>query len=320
LEARKTTKLSEGIGRKIVEALRKQSSDFAEKKPEEQPSFKAFSDHLENPEKQESQPLESSYNETEDNSHNDDFNLESDNKEIRDKTEESVSYEADSPYDDYQNEEVYEQADLDTYDYYENDEKEAKKMQTIQGNKNNQYEYSNQEVDYNENEASAPVRQFRYEEPAPQRQYRQEIPAGNNYEEPKSNQPEDLRPMQVKKERPVMKQQNPVEISDIELPANVATLMHLISQLPSGVTRQTGAQIIRQTLEAMGVSMHRVLTEAQQAQDSLSQSIKNNINTIEELINRTKILEKEVQQYRRKADELEDLVSLFILSEKESRK
>lgn len=101
---------------------------------------------------------------------------------------------------------------------------------------------------------------------------------------------------------------------------NVDILIQLISQLPTGVTRQTGAQIIRQTMEAMGVSMHKLLSEAQQAQDELNSSIKNNMYTIEEYRNNIRILEKDVQISRKKSDELEDLISLFILSEKETKK
>ena len=36
--------------------------------------------------------------------------------------------------------------------------------------------------------------------------------------------------------------------------------------------KQTGAQIIRQTMEALGISMKNVLQEAQQVQESLNNS------------------------------------------------
>ena len=58
------------------------------------------------------------------------------------------------------------------------------------------------------------------------------------------------------------------------VPANVAVLKRLIMQLPQGVTKQTGAQIIRQTMEALGISMNSVLKEAQQGQDSLTSNAK----------------------------------------------
>ena len=48
-------------------------------------------------------------------------------------------------------------------------------------------------------------------------------------------------------------------VDDMELPANVAVLKQLIAKLPSGVSKQTGAQIIKQTMEALGISMAGVL-------------------------------------------------------------
>ena len=49
-------------------------------------------------------------------------------------------------------------------------------------------------------------------------------------------------------------------------------LKKLIAKLPSGVTRQTGAQIIKQTMEALGISMKSVLQDAQQVQENLKVS------------------------------------------------
>ena len=55
------------------------------------------------------------------------------------------------------------------------------------------------------------------------------------------------------------------QVSDMsdnfEMPANIAVLKKLISQLPSGVSRHTGAQIIKQTMEALGISMKSVLQD-----------------------------------------------------------
>lgn len=76
------------------------------------------------------------------------------------------------------------------------------------------------------------------------------------------------------------------------MPANVAVLKRLIMQLPQGVTKQTGAQIIRQTMEALGISMNSVLKEAQQGQDSLTASAKACMSTIAEYKNNIKTLEK----------------------------
>ena len=58
-----------------------------------------------------------------------------------------------------------------------------------------------------------------------------------------------------------------------EMPANIAVLKKLISQLPSGVSRHTGAQIIKQTMEALGISMKSVLQDAQQVQENLKNSL-----------------------------------------------
>jgi len=97
--------------------------------------------------------------------------------------------------------------------------------------------------------------------------------------------------------------------------SDIDTLLQLISKLPSGVTKQTGALIIRQTMEAMGISMNNVLSNAQSVQEELENNIKNNVNVIEEYRNNIKKLEQEIQKYRKKAHELEDIISLFILSE-----
>ena len=103
--------------------------------------------------------------------------------------------------------------------------------------------------------------------------------------------------------------QNNTTMSDID------TLLTLISQLPSGVTKHTGALIIRQTLEAMGIPMNNVLSNAQSAQEGLENSIRNNVNSIEEYRTKIKILEQDIQKFRKKSHELEDVISLFILSE-----
>ncbi len=101
------------------------------------------------------------------------------------------------------------------------------------------------------------------------------------------------------------------------VPANVAVLKRLIMQLPQGVTKQTGAQIIRQTMEALGISMNSVLKEAQQGQDSLSASAKACMTQIAEYKNNIKSLEKQVQDYKRQAVALNDLISLFVLTDKQ---
>lgn len=100
------------------------------------------------------------------------------------------------------------------------------------------------------------------------------------------------------------------------MPANVAVLKRLIMQLPQGVTKQTGAQIIRQTMEALGISMNSVLKEAQQGQDSLTQSAKSCMAQIADYKNSIKSLEKQVQDYKKQAVALNDLISLFVLTDR----
>lgn len=97
---------------------------------------------------------------------------------------------------------------------------------------------------------------------------------------------------------------------------NIDILVDLVTKLPSGVTKQTGAQIIRHTMEAMGIPLNKVLSNAQRAQEDLEQDIKNNINTIEEYRAKIKVLDQEIQRFRKKAHDLEDIISLFILADK----
>lgn len=101
--------------------------------------------------------------------------------------------------------------------------------------------------------------------------------------------------------------------------SNIDTLVDLVTKLPPGVTKQTGAQIIRHTMEAMGIPMNQVLAKAQMAQEDLEQGMKNNINLIEEHRSKIKILDMEIQQFRKKAHDLEDIISLFILSDNNKR-
>ncbi|MBQ6516561.1 hypothetical protein IJI31_05215 [bacterium] len=109
-----------------------------------------------------------------------------------------------------------------------------------------------------------------------------------------------------------------VEVSGagFEMPNNIAVLKKLISQLPSGVTRHTGAQIIKQTMEALGISMKSVLTEAQQVQESLKVSAKECQTTIQEYKKQIVALEKQSQTYQKQYGALNDLISLFIQTTK----
>jgi len=104
--------------------------------------------------------------------------------------------------------------------------------------------------------------------------------------------------------------------SNFEMPNNIAVLKKLISQLPSGVTRHTGAQIIKQTMEALGISMKSVLNEAQQVQESLKVSAKECQSTIQEYKKQIVALEKQSQTYQKQYGALNDLISLFIQTTK----
>lgn len=102
------------------------------------------------------------------------------------------------------------------------------------------------------------------------------------------------------------------ELDNFEIPSNIAVLKKLITQLPSGVTRHTGAQIIRQTMEALGISMKSVLQEAQQVQDGLSNSARECQASIQEYKKQIIALEKQSQNHQRQYAALNELISLFI--------
>ena len=107
------------------------------------------------------------------------------------------------------------------------------------------------------------------------------------------------------------------ETSDaFEMPANIAVLKKLISQLPSGVSRHTGAQIIKQTMEALGISMKSVLQDAQQVQEGLKISARECQASIQEYKKQILALEKQSQNYQKQYSALNDLISLFIQTTK----
>lgn len=102
----------------------------------------------------------------------------------------------------------------------------------------------------------------------------------------------------------------------INIPSNVAVLKNLISSLPVGVTKQTGAQIIRQTLEAMGLPMNSVLKEAQEVQEELNSSTRECMLRIQEYKTNILQLEQSVQEYQKNITQINDLVSLFLLTDR----
>ena len=109
----------------------------------------------------------------------------------------------------------------------------------------------------------------------------------------------------------------PEKTEDVaEMPSNIIILKKLISQLPNGVTRHTGAQIIKQTMEALGISMKSVLNEAQEVQNNLQVSSKECQMMIQEYKRKIVGLEKQVQNYQKQYNALNDLISLFIQTTK----
>lgn len=103
---------------------------------------------------------------------------------------------------------------------------------------------------------------------------------------------------------------------EFEMPANITVLKKLISQLPSGVSRHTGAQIIKQTMEALGISMKSVLQDAQGVQEGLKISARECQASIQEYKKQILTLEKQSQGYQKQYSALNDLISLFIQTTK----
>ncbi|MDD3013173.1 MAG: hypothetical protein PHC34_05670 [Candidatus Gastranaerophilales bacterium] len=296
MDERRSNKLPEGVGKKIVEALKRQSGSVNKIQTEERGS--SFDDLI-NSHISENEAEITSYKEN-DSDWVDDYkestvtvNI---NNEYEDETF-NTDYENDeeSPVEEFKYHEVMDEDDLDSYDYYKNNDLNDSDENIIEEKAEERvYSRQNFEEENSEPEIYVPERQNKV-------QQKPSFPQENK---------------RYNKEKPVSSR---TEGLYVDTSSNIEVLMGLVSQLPSGVTRQTGAQIIRQTMEAIGFSMNKVLKEAQFAQDELAQAIRDNINTIEEYRNNIKNLEKDVQKYRRKAEELEDLISLFILSEKEKR-
>ncbi len=102
------------------------------------------------------------------------------------------------------------------------------------------------------------------------------------------------------------------DFGGLEVPANVAVLKQLVSQLPSGVSRQAGALVIKQTMEALGISMKSVLQEAQQLQEGINASARDCQNNILECKKQINVLEAQVQKYQKQSASLNEIVSLFL--------
>lgn len=107
-----------------------------------------------------------------------------------------------------------------------------------------------------------------------------------------------------------------VAIGKVSMPSNVAMLKNLIASLPVGVTKQTGAQIIRQTLEATGIPMNTVLKEAQEMQEELNSSTRECMMRIQEYKSNILQLEQSVNEYQKSITQINDLISLFLLTDR----
>ena len=101
---------------------------------------------------------------------------------------------------------------------------------------------------------------------------------------------------------------------DVEYPTNVAILKQLISKLPAGVSKQTGAVIIQQTMEALGISINGVLQEAKQVQKVLNAKTVEAQNSIAEYKKQINIAETRTVQYQRQSALLGDIINLFYQS------
>lgn len=102
------------------------------------------------------------------------------------------------------------------------------------------------------------------------------------------------------------------DLDDADIPNNVAVLRQLIGQLPSSVSKQTGAQIIKQTMEALGISMKGVLQEAQKFQENLNNSSRECQASIVEHRKQINQLEQQSQKLQRQYTAINDIISLFV--------
>ena len=132
-------------------------------------------------------------------------------------------------------------------------------------------------------------------------------------EEPALTEEEPAHEEQILSEEP----DDEILLSDenIEIPSNVAILDKLVAGLPSGVSKQAGAQIICQTMEALGVSLKNVLAEAQQIQDVLAGEIDDCNRKIDECRAIIAQNEKNVRDCKNQAAKINSLISLFVMTE-----
>lgn len=101
-----------------------------------------------------------------------------------------------------------------------------------------------------------------------------------------------------------------------DLPTNVAVLKKLVNQLPAGVSKQVGAQIIRQTMEALGISMNGVLKEAQEVHNGLSAAIQECTIKAQEYKKEILQLEGNIRDFQRQIAQINDIISVFVMTDK----
>lgn len=106
------------------------------------------------------------------------------------------------------------------------------------------------------------------------------------------------------------------DTEEFEMPNNINVLKRLIAQLPTGVSKQTGAQIIRQTIEALGIPMKSVLQDAQRVKECLNSSIKDCSYTIQEYKSNIRNLEKQSLSYQKQLAKLNDIIGFFVYTDK----
>lgn len=182
---------------------------------------------------------------------------------------------------------------------------------------------------YEESRQSSTPRYF--EESQPYQEYRSSYsePEVTSYQQPKYEESYPYYPQEAYQEKaqpdyqqqetaqsPYMQEAEESESKEVTFSTNVEKLIELVSTLPGGVTRQTGAQIIRKTMEAMGLSITEVLDEAQTSHSKLQKNIRDNISEIEEQKNYIRKLEEHIYDSQRKAKELDEIINLFVMTDK----
>lgn len=123
----------------------------------------------------------------------------------------------------------------------------------------------------------------------------------------------------IEEKKPSFKSELPkinISSDNYVLSDNVTKLIHLVNSLPADVSKQTGAIIIKQTMEAMGTSMRDLMIEAKQVQENINGNIRSCMSDIEEAKASIKAHEAQIKSYKNLSTELNDLVGLFIVTEK----